>query len=58
MKRNYVVIATNNKGERLEWMRNSEPLNMKEKLIVNSIGITGLSTLVTGLVTLNGVIMR
>ena len=58
MKRNYTVIQTDRNGKRLEWMRSDEPLNMKEKIIVNSVGITGLSTLVTGLVTLNGVIMR
>lgn len=58
MKRSYTVIQTNQKGERLDWMRSDEPLNMKEKLIVNSIGITGLSTLLSGLMTLNGVVIR
>lgn len=58
MTRNYVVIPTNNKGERLEWMRSDEPLTLKEKLIVNTMGITGLSTLISGLIAFNGVIIR
>jgi len=58
MKRNYVVIPTNEKGERIEWMRTNQPLTRKEKLIVNTMGVTGLSTLVSGLIALNGVIIR
>lgn len=58
MKRNYVVIPTNDKGERFEWMRTDEPLTSKEKTIVNTMGMAGLSALVSIALLMNGVLIR
>lgn len=61
MKRDYMVIETDRNGERMmhEYgVRNNTPLTKKESLIVNTIGLSGLSTFISGMMLLNGVITR
>jgi hypothetical protein len=61
MKRKIMVIQTDNNGERVlhEYgVRSNTPLTRKESLIVNTVGLSGLSTFVSGMMLLNGVITR